>query len=240
MPAKKKRSFTPKPKKTLTPAPNWAQLEKAKTEEERLAAWQECDFFVHTEVTDREYLHSTKKWIRNHSGWDVNDEVAKIPDVHLATIGKHGWKAIRLGYMPEKVQELFKQQLFELIDNLENLREGMGYEPPIHPSLEDLDEDAELHPKKVKQWIEYWKKFLASSKKKDEVTREQTVAQTYVYNMQIYLKSGVWLDSHFGERRDKKMVPVCLTPAYDKNGLIKRSVGVYYRDIKRVWEKEYE
>jgi len=32
---------------------------------------------------------------------------------------------------------------------------------------------------------------------------------------------------------------VCLVPAYDKNGLIKRSVGVYYRDIGRVWQKEY-
>ena len=235
-----KRNFTPKPKKTLTPAPNWDKLKKAETEEDRIAAWLECDFFVHTEITDREYLHSTKKWIRDQSGWGVYEDTLKIPDVHLATIGKHGWKAIRLGYMPERVKEQFKQQLFEMLDNLANLREGMGYEPPIHPSLEDLEDDAELHPKKVKQWIEYWKKFLSSSKKKDEVTREQVTAQTYIYNMQIYLKSGVWLDSHCGERREKKMVPVCVVPAYDKDGMIKRSVGVYYPDIKRVWSKEFE
>ena len=236
----KRKKFTPRPKKTLTSEPNWKKLQQATTEEERLAAWQECDFFVHTEVTDREYLHSTKKWIRDHSGWDVYDDVLKIPDVHLATVGKHGWKAYKLGYIPEHAKALFKEQLFELLNNLENLREGMGYEPPIHPSLEDLDEEAQLHPKKVKQWITEWKKVLASAKKNEPLTREQTIAQTYIYNMQIYLKSGVWLDTHFGERRENRIVSVCLVPAYDKNGLIKRSVGVYYRDIGRVWQREYE
>jgi len=238
--SKIKRKFTPKPKKTLTSAPNWDKLKKAETEEARLSAWLECDFFVHTEVTDREYLHSTKKWIRDHSGWGVYEDALKIPDVHLATIGKNGWKAIRLGYMPEKVKEQFKEQLFEMIDKLDKLRDSMSYEPPIHPSLDALDDDAELHPKKVKIWIEYWKKFLSSAKKGEEITREQTIAQTYIYNMQIYLKSGVWLDSHYGERRDKKMVPVCVVPAYDKDGMMKRSVGVFYPDIGKIWSKEYE
>lgn len=235
-----KRKFTPKKKVTLTPEPEWDILRKAKTEEERLAAWHECDYYVHTEVTDREYLHSTKKWIRDHTNWNVSDKVVLIPDVYLAMIGKHGWKAYMLKYMPKHVEEQFKKQLFEMIDQLDSLRESMVYDPPIHPSVQELDEDHDFHPAKVKKWIEYWKKILASAKKNEPLTREQTIAQTYVYNMQIYLKSGVWLDSRSGERRENVVVPVCTSPAYDKNGIMKRSVGVYYRDIRRIWSKEFE
>jgi hypothetical protein len=54
--------------------------------------------------------------------------------------------------------------------------------------------------------------------------------------MQIYLKTGVWLDTHFGENREKKIYNVCVAPAYDADGLIKRSVGVYYRDIGMIWK----
>lgn len=239
----KRRKPLPRPKIALTPTPDWKKLRKAETEEERLAAWNECDFYVHTEITEREYLHSTKKWIRNHSGWDdiAQEDVLRIPDIHLATaVGKNGWKADQLGFIPIHVKNVFRATLLELLNNLDNLREGMGYEPPIHPSLLDLDEDSELHPSKVKAWISQWKKLASTTKKNEPPTREQVDAQTYVYNMQIYLKSGVWLDSHFGERRNKKIAPVCLTLAYDKDGLIKRSEGVYYRDIKRVWTKDLE
>jgi len=233
----KRAKFTPKKKKTLTPEPNWDKLKKAKTEEEQIAAWMECDAYVHTEVTEREYLHSTKKWIRDRSGWDhgVYEEAIKIPDVFLATIGKSGWKAYLLGYMPEKVKAQFEKQLFDMIEKSDKLREQMFYEPPIHPSIADLDDDHKLHPTKVKQWIEYWKKFVSASKNNDKLTQEQITARTYVYNMQTYLKSGVWLDSHYGERRENKIVPVCIAPAYDKDGCIVRTKGTYYRDIGAVW-----
>ena len=238
--AKIKKKFTPKPKATLTPEPKWDVLRKAETEEDRLAAWLSCDYYVHTEVIEKAYIHSTKKWIRDYTDWGVDSEVSKIPDVYLATIGKHGWKAYTLQYMPKKVEEQFKEQLFDMIKNVDKLRENMVYEPPIHPSLNDLDDDHHLHPTKVKSWLESWKKILSSSKKSDELTKEQAIAQTYVYNMQAYLKTGVWLDSRFGEKRENVIVPVCTSLAYDKNGLVKRSEGVFYKDIGRIWKKEIE
>lgn len=238
----KTKKFTPKKKKTLTPEPNWDKLKKAKTEEEQVSAWMECDAYVHTEVTEREYLHSTKKWIRDRSGWgaEVYEEALKIPDVFLATIGKSGWKAYLLGYMPKKVEEPFKAELLGMISRLDKLRDQMFYEPPMHPTVADLDEDHHLHPSKVKQWIEYWKKYVVATKNKESLTQEEMTARTYVYNMQAYLKSGVWLDSHYGERRENKVVPVCIAPAYDKDGCIKRTKGMFYTDIGAVWSEEYE
>lgn len=236
----KRKKFTPRPKKTLTPEPDWKKLQQAKTEDEQIAAWLECDAFVHTEVTDKEYLHSTKKWIRDISGWGLYEQAIRIPDVYLATIGKNGWKAYRLGFMPDRVKEQFKKELLDMIRDVEKLRESMVYEAPIHPSLSELEDDHHLHPSKVKVWLEAWKKYLSSFKKNETVTREQTIAQVYVYNMQIYLKSGVWLDSHYGEKRENKIMPVCSSLAYDKYGVVKRNVGVYYPDIHKVWSKELE
>lgn len=238
--SKRIKKFTPKAKKTLTPEPNWVKLKQAETEEDRFAAWMDCDTYVHTEVSDREYLHSTKKWIREQLGNDLYEEALKLPDIFLATLGKNGWKAYTLGYMPRQVEGQFKSQLIEMISKSDRLRNQMFYEPPIHPTLSELDDDHHLHPSKVKKWIDYWKKYVATIKNKEALTQQEVTAQTYVYNMQAYLKSGVWLDSHYGENRENKIVPICIAPAYDKDGLIKRTVGVFYKDIGGIWKKEYE
>jgi hypothetical protein len=228
----KKKKYTPR-KIHLIKEPDWKNLKLAKTEEERMRAWELCEQFVHFEVTDKEYIHSTRKWIRDFSGWNMYPAILEIPDAFLATIAKHGWKAYTLGFMPEAVQKSFKTHLEEMLSNVPKLRNVMEYETPIHPTLADLDSDeTELHPNKVKRWIETWKK---QATKIDDVNLQQQ-ANTYLYNMQIYLKTGVWLDTHFGENREKKIYNVCVAPAYDADGLIKRSVGVYYRDIGMIWK----
>jgi hypothetical protein len=234
------KKFTPKEKKTITPAPDWKKLQAAETEEDRLEAWRDCEYFVHMEVSNKEYLHSAKKWVRDYSGWDLYSEMIRVPDVYLSTICKHGWKAYRLGYMPEKIKGQFKTQLLSMISRVEKLRETMTYDPPIHSSLDDLDDDHPLHVTKVKEWLEHWKKYVASFKKNETPTKEEVIAQTYVYNIQMYLRSGVWLDSHYGELRENKVNYLCIAPAFDKDGLIKRTVGVFYKDVGQIWSKELE
>lgn len=230
----RKKGFTPKEKKTLTPKPDWEKLRKATTEEERIQAWLECDTFVHMEITTKEYLHSTKKWIRDRSGWDVWSEVVKIPDVFLAQLGKNGWKAYQLGYMPDKVKTPFKTMLFRMVEKSDKLRDYMVYEPPIHPTLEAFDDDDHMHPNKVKSWIDAWKKQLSTIDKEKDPARWHE-ANNYIYNMTTFLKTGVWLDTHVGEKRETRIYPISHTLAYDKNGIVKRTQGIYYPDIGRVW-----
>jgi hypothetical protein len=225
--------------KTITPKPNWAKLQKAETEAERMQAWRDCDQYVHYEVTDREYLHSTKKWIRDFTDWGVYDKVMKLPDTYLSVLGKHGWKAYKLGFMPDEVKKGFKESLFTMLDKLDILRARMQYEPPIHPSLNELDDDDNLHPKEVKKWIAEWKSYMRSLKKDIQV-REYQSASAYVKNMETYLRTGTWLDSHYGEKREKKIVPICIAPAYGSDGIIKRTKGVFYKDIGMIWGEQDE
>ena len=239
----KKYKFVPKKKKTLTDEPNWAKLCKSKTEEDKYNAFVECEKFVHDEITDKEYLHSMKKWIRVESGWGVNEQLNKIPDVYLISFSKHGWKAIKLGFMPKSVESTLKKSLMPLLDKADELRDKMVVDPVIHPSHFELDDDDEWHPSKVKEWIKKWSaygKSLDPESKDPKIRMEYQTTQTYVKNMNTYLRSSVWLDSHWGENREHRVLQVCRTMAYDDDGMAKRDVGTYYPDMGAIWTKEMQ
>lgn len=218
-----------KEKATLTPKPNWDKLRKAKTEEAKIAAWRECDQFVQYEITSREYVHNTRKWIREHWDKDTYKDVPLIPDVYLANyVGKDGYKAFVLQFMPERVSESMKERVDGLLAKLDQLRAAMAYESPIHPSIQNLDEDHNFHPTKVKQWMDIWKKRAAAFPK-DDMSLEKLTAQTYAYNCAQYLKNGVWLDSHWGENRENKTIYTCVAPAFDREtGEMKMTKNTYY------------
>jgi hypothetical protein len=240
----KKAKFTPKPKKTLVPAPNWEKLEKANTEEKRMAAWTECEQFVHAEVTDKEYLHSMKKWIRS-TDWNMVEQSALLPDTFMLPFAKHGWKAIRLGFMPENVERSIKKNLLPLLEKAQKLRDRVTGDPAIHPSVLEKDEDHALYYPTVKEWIAETKAFLKASKNYQEspdpaLRNQYRVMETYLYNLNQYVKMGVWLDSHYGEKREYKQVAVCVAPAYHADGTQKRTVGLHYLDVGGVWTKEME
>ena len=241
----KRAKFVPKPKKTLIPQPNWSKLEKATTEDARMQAWLDCDTFVHCEVSDKEYLHSMKKWLRKESGWGVDDEVLLIPDTFLVSCAKHGWKAIRLGYMPVAVRTSLYKILMPLLKNAQALKDKVTGDPLIHPTVSDKDEDHALYLPKVKEWIVSIKQYLKASKHYEEssdasLRMQYQIATTYLYNLAAYMRTGVWLDSHYGEKREYKQVSVCIAPSYHPDGTMKRTIGVHYPDVGAVWTREME
>ena len=113
----------------------------------------------------------------------------------------------------------------------------------IHPSVLALPDDHALSAKVVKEWLKYNKDYLkaikqqATSKNSKERLEYQATA-AYLKNLGVYLKDSVWLDEFYGQKRDKKIERVCLAMAYDKQGQPKRSLGVYYPDIRETWTKE--
>lgn len=223
---KKKKPLPRRQIKTLIPVPKWDTLKKAKTEEEQIAAFKDCEAFVHGEVTEKEWLHSMKKWIRDHSGFDV--DIRALPDIYIVSVAKQGWKAIRLGFMPDSYVESLRRILIPMYERAEQTRANMHREPPIHPSLQDLDDDHKLHPDKVKVWIAAWK----------DGKYTDAVSKMYISNMQSYLRTGCWQDDCYGLNRDKRITPICVALAYDKDGFAKRTKGVYYPDLCRVWKGE--
>lgn len=237
----KKKKFVPKKKKTLIPEPNWDKLKKANSEEDKISAFKSASDFVHFEVSDREQIHWLKKWIREYSGWDMHEETVTIPDVYLTSFSKYGWTAIRLGFMPESIQSSLEKNLKPILQRAKILKEANTTES-VNLSNEP---DYFLHPDKVKKWLTTWKLFVANNKN-DEDSSDKTIraryqsAQTYVTNMQNYLRTGVWNDMWFGEQREQRIRWVCKALAYEKDGTVKRNVGTWYPDIQRIWEKNDE
>lgn len=110
----------------------------------------------------------------------------------------------------------------------------------VHPDVLKLDEIHEWSYKNVKQYIKHQKGVLSEQVrdfKRGLIESEAPIisTQSYINNMETYLKTNVWLDRYWGENRDNEVVYVCQTMAYhDKGrqeGLPKRTSGVFYRDI---------
>lgn len=111
----------------------------------------------------------------------------------------------------------------------------------LHESIRNLDDDHPLHPVKVKSWLKEWKNHANAIKalrlSNDPKERRQYYeAKNYIHNMQTYLSSGAWLDTHYGENRENKYTPICIALAYDKNGNVKRTDGVFYPDLGLIWK----
>jgi len=237
----KKKKFVPKKKLTLVPEPNWEKLSKAKTEDDKIAAFKAAADYVHFEISDREQIHWLKKWIREYSDWDMHDETVIIPDVYLTSFSKYGWTAIKLGFMPDTIRASLEKSLQPILRRARSLKDANTTEAIDLPK----EPDYFLHPEKVKKWLSTWKLFLANNKK-DEESPERNIrlryqsAQTYVTNMQNYLRTGIWNDMWFGEQREHRIRWVCKALAYDKDGMVKRNAGTWYPDIRRVWENKNE
>lgn len=237
--------MTKKKQTTLIKEPKWSVLSKSSTEEQRLEAFAKCEDFVHYEVSEKEQLNALKKWLRNESGWDVHEQTVILPDTYLISFAKHGWKALKLGFMPESTMRGLENSLLPLLRRAQELKDKMYYEPNIHPDISVKDEEDPLNLDNIKEWLGKWNSFLRNNKhyadsKDPELRRQYQAAENYVYNLKTYVRSGVWLDSKWGEDRENQMYFKCYAMAYNADGTAKRTKGVWYADIRDVWSEKYE
>jgi len=114
----------------------------------------------------------------------------------------------------------------------------------IHPNVAKLPDDDELSAVNIKNWIKHNEDLLKGMrgfKNSDDRSerKEWTRRTVYVQNLKTYLRTSVYLDSHWGDEMQNKIIYKCYAKAYDKNGQVKRSVGTWYDDVG-LWTKEME
>jgi hypothetical protein len=110
----------------------------------------------------------------------------------------------------------------------------------IHPTLQDLPDEHNAHPKKVKRWIKTQKELASAERAGVKQGIKGAVARLanhegYIRNCHKYLRDGDWVDDFFGEHQERKIQWRCVTMAYDQDGEAKRKVGTYYPDIGMVY-----
>jgi len=118
--------------------------------------------------------------------------------------------------------------------------ETSGPAKNIHPDVAMLPDDDPLSLKNVRNWIKTQKELLASARvslRQNVKGAEALVAkhEGYINNLKRYIRDGVYTDLFYGEHQQSKVNLRSVVPAYDKDGNIKRSFGVYYADLGHVY-----
>ncbi len=114
-----------------------------------------------------------------------------------------------------------------------------------------LDDEEPYSLKNVKAWIKHNKEMISmlqararnrdiSPKDKQHALSMADNKKAYIRYIEHYIKTGDWIGIFSGKDETNKVVPKCVAMAYYDNGTPKRSVGVFYPDIKAVWTQQME
>lgn len=112
-------------------------------------------------------------------------------------------------------------------------------------NVRNLPDDDPLSIKNVRKWINKNREKLkgmrgAKNSKVASERAEWTEIETYVQNLEKYLRVGVYFDNRAGVDREKKMRLKSVALAYYPDGTVKRTQGVFYPDLGCEWTLEME
>ena len=115
----------------------------------------------------------------------------------------------------------------------------------IHPDVLAKGDDHAWSHVNVKKWIKTQKELLTIAR--SDVRRKVKGAEAqvssisgYIRNLELYLRSGTYVDMFWGEHQQNKCRTICLVMAYHPDGTPKRQVGTWYPDISCTWTEEME
>jgi hypothetical protein len=115
-------------------------------------------------------------------------------------------------------------------------KKGPSQNKLIDEGVRNLPDDNPLSLVNVRSWIKENKELLQGIKtlkdSKDAKERaEYHRVETYVSNLEAYLRNGTYLDFFYGSRMQNKIKLRVTHMAYTKDGTPKRSAGHWYPDI---------
>ena len=139
---------------------------------------------------------------------------------------------------PRKRRTLTPEQKAAAAERLKKAREARGpaKNAMIADSVKALPDDNIFSLKNVRKWLKTNKEMLSSMKsfkdsKEAKERLQYATVETYITNLNTYLRTGEYSDMFYGEHRQNKIKYRCTTMAYYPDGTPKRSVGVLYSDI---------
>ena len=185
----------------------------------------------------------------------TEEMAAKVAKMKATKAANKAKALAAVGYVPSKPKKIRKKRIMTeeqkqaARDRLAKARENRGPSTNklIAESVRNLPDEDKLSLKNVRPWLKENKELLASmrsftdSKDSKERGSYQRV-ETYVSNIESYLRNGVWVDLFYGPQQQNKIKQRVMLNgmAYYANGKPKRTVGVWYEDLAQEWTKEME
>ena len=180
---------------------------------------------------------------------------AKVAKMKATKAANKAKALAAVGYTPSKPKKFRKKRIMTeeqkqaARERLAKARENRGPSTNklIAENVRNLPDEDTLSLKNVRPWLKENKELLASmrvykdSKDPKERMSYQKV-ETYVSNIESYLRHGVWVDLFYGSQQQNKIKQRVMLNgmAYYANGKPKRTVGVWYEDLAQEWTKEME
>jgi hypothetical protein len=137
-----------------------------------------------------------------------------------------------------KTRTMTPEQKAAAVERLAKARasKGPSQNKMISEHVRNLPDDNPLSLVNVRAWIKENKELLKSirdfkdSKDAKERTQYQKV-ETYVSNLEAYLRNGVYLDFFYGSQMQNRITHRVYVMAYYPDGTPKRSIGWWYPDV---------
>lgn len=151
----------------------------------------------------------------------------------------------------KKRKPMTEEQKTAAVERLKAAREAKAAKNPnkkptnVCEEVLKLPDEHYLSLVRVRGWIKSNQEKLKEARAEERrgvkgAHAEVKSLEAYIRNMNKYLRDGDWADNFYGENMDKLTKWRCLQPAFDDDGNIKRSHGVYYDDLGYRWGYEPE
>jgi hypothetical protein len=150
----------------------------------------------------------------------------------------------------KKRKPMSEEQRKQAVERLAKARAARQAANPSQPKnvceeVLNLPDEHFLSYNKVREWIKTNQELLKEARAEERrgtkgAHAEVKSLEAYIRNMNKYLRDGDWVDNFYGSDQGNKIKWRCVHPAYDDDGNIKRSHGVFYMDLGYRWGYEPE
>ena len=127
----------------LTPEPIWENYKGLVDPMEQANAYQNCQYFIRTEINDKKRLTVIRKWIKEDSGWPEKDIeiILRNPDWAFNSSSSAFFFKTKVGYLPEGNRTHVEKLKLTWIENGNKIlkeKEEKIKEKPNRPSIQDI------------------------------------------------------------------------------------------------------
>jgi len=127
----------------LTPEPKWERYKDITDGPAQERAFQDCQYFIRTEIGDKKRLMRCKTWIKKESGY-TDEEIEIIlrnPDWNFNGTSSSIWFLDKVGYMPQPhIDHLAKLKIewLEKGEKIAQVKEEKAKDKPNRPSIQEI------------------------------------------------------------------------------------------------------
>jgi hypothetical protein len=127
----------------LTPEPKWEMYKDITDATEQEKAFQDCQYFIRTEIGDKKRMQRAKTWIKKDSPWTDEDReiILRNPDWNFNSLANSVWFSDKVGYMPQAHTDHIvkvKEEWMEKGEKIAQVKEEKAKDKPNRPSIQDI------------------------------------------------------------------------------------------------------